>query len=197
MKTNIKIWELSLLFALCVALLQATVESGRQSALSASVIRFHVIAASDSEDDQAQKVHVRDAVLPEIEELLSAADSAEEAEKLILAQRGQIMEAALSASGGEKVEFVFGRESYGYRETESYSLPAGEYSSLRLIIGEGEGHNWWGVIFPQIDTYSDYAEAVNLLDDDGLRLICEEDGFVLRFRFLEVLEKLKSWLAGS
>lgn len=183
-----------MLVAICVCLLQASVEAGRQCALSEKIVRFHIIASSDADDDQALKMRVRDAVMPELEKILAGADSVEEAERRIDGNRESILSAALSASEGECVSLLFGQENYSFRQTEYYALPAGEYSSLRLVIGEGKGHNWWGVIFPQLDAASGYAEAMKLLDDDELRLILEEDGFELRFRFLEVLEELLDWI---
>ncbi len=194
MRNNkIKVWELSLLFALCVCLCQATVEAGRHSALSEKIVRLHVIAASDEPEAQALKMRVRDAALAEIEPLLASARTATEAEAAIEKSSECILAAAREAAEGESVELIFGRENYTYRETASYALPAGEYSSLRIILGGGEGHNWWGVIFPQLDSSGGYAEAVNLLSEDELALICEEDGFELRFKFLEALEKLRLW----
>ena len=193
-KSKIKIWELSLLLALCISLCQASVEAGRQSALSEKLIRLHVIAASDSEEAQALKLKVRDAVTGELAALLAQADSGAEAEALIDRSSPKLLSAARKAAGGESVELVFGRESYPFRRAEGYSLPAGEYSSLRIIIGEGAGHNWWGVIFPQLDAAGGYAEAAKLLSEEELSIIYESDSYELRFRFLELLQQLRAWL---
>jgi len=193
-KSKIKIWELALLLALCVSLLEASVEVGRQSALSEKIVRLHVVADSDTAEAQALKIRVRDAVLAEIEPLLVEVDSAGEALRRIEEGRDDIVSAAARAAGGEQVELRLGRESYGYRQSGSYALPAGEYNSLRIILGEGEGHNWWGVIFPQLDTSGGYAEAAKYLSDEELAIVFEEDSVTVRFRFLEILEKLRLWM---
>ncbi len=195
-KSRIRIWELALLLAVCVALCEASLDAARTQEMSEKIIRFHVIAESDEPEAQARKLEVRDAVLPLLTELLERAQHPGEAAELIEENRDVILAAAENAAGNRRVELVFGRESYGYRQTESYALPAGEYNSLRLIIGEGGGHNWWGVIFPQLDASIRYSEAVKILEDDGLSLLFEEEGTQLRFRFLEMLEQLRLWLNG-
>ena len=195
-KSRIRIWELALLLAVCVALCEASLDAARTQEMSGKIIRFHVIAESDEPEAQARKLEVRDAVLPLLTELLERAQHPGEAAELIEENRDVILAAAENAAGNRRVELVFGRESYGYRQTESCALPAGEYNSLRLIIGEGGGHNWWGVIFPQLDASTRYSEAVKILGDDGLSLLFEEEGTQLRFRFLEMLEQLRLWLKG-
>ncbi|MBQ8264596.1 MAG: stage II sporulation protein R [Oscillospiraceae bacterium] len=195
-KSRIRIWELALLLAVCVALCEASLDAARTQEMSEKIIRFHVIAESDEPEAQARKLEVRDAVLPLLTELLERAQHPGEAAELIEENRDVILAAAENAAGNRRVELVFGRESYGYRQTENCALPAGEYNSLRLIIGEGGGHNWWGVIFPQLDASTRYSEAVKILGDDGLSLLFEEEGTQLRFRFLEMLEQLRLWLKG-
>ena len=196
-KSNIKIWELSLLIALCITLCQASAELSRQNELSGKIIRLHVIASSDSPEDQALKLRVRDAIVPEIEALMSDAENAADAGEIIEANRTRLLAAAGESAGGEKVELIWGRESYGPRHTSRYSLPAGEYSSLRVIIGEGQGQNWWGVIFPQLDCSGGYVEAAEYFSEEEISLIFEEEGVELRFRFLEILESLRLLLCGK
>jgi len=188
-KRGIKIWELALLLALCISLCEAAVHAERAEHIADNVLRFHVIAASDEPEDQALKLRVRDAVLPAVEDMLDGAVSSAEAAERINAGRDELLAAARQAAEGQQVELLLGRESYDRRSTESYVLPAGDYTSLRIVIGAGEGHNWWGVIFPQLDAAGGYAEAMNALDEEELRLIYDEDGVIVRFRFLELLEE--------
>ncbi len=188
MGSRIKIWELSLLIAFCFCLCQTALEAEQQSAISEKVIRLHVVAASDEEEDQALKMRVKDAVAAKLEALLAAADSAAEAEKIIAENEKEILSAALSASEGERVELRLAAERFSYREGEGYALPAGNYRCLRLILGEGKGHNWWGVIFPQLSVEPKSAETAVYYPDEELRIIYDEEGVRLRFRFLEILE---------
>ena len=193
-KSRIKIWEAAMLIALCVCLCRAAAESGQQEALSEKILRMHVVAASDRAEDQALKMRVRDAVAPILEEALENCPDLDEAERRIEESRGAILAAACLAAEGEKVEMSLGREQFSYREAGSYALPAGEYSALRLVIGEGRGHNWWGVIFPALDLSGGYVQASEYLSEEELELIYEEDSLEVRFRLLELLEKLREIL---
>ena len=197
MKQNsIKVWELSLLLSLCVSLCWGVFESGRQGAISEKIVRFHVIASDDSAQAQQLKLRVRDAVLDTVQPLLERAQSTQQAVELIESGREEILCAAQSAAGEESVELLFGRVGYPTRYGDGYALPAGEYVSLRIIIGEGEGRNWWGVIFPQLvpAEMMEQSEEVALLDEEELRFICEREDYEISFRILEILQQIRLWL---
>lgn len=196
-KSRIRIWEASLLIAVCVCLCQAAAESGRQAALAEKILRMHVVAASDEGEAQALKIRVRDAVAPILEEALEGCSGRDEAEARIEKSRCAILAAAHRAAEGERVEMSLGREKFPYRESESCALPAGEYSTLRLTIGEGAGHNWWGVIFPALDLSGGYLEAGEYFSEGELKLIYGGEAVEVRFRLAEILEKLKAWLSGA
>ena len=87
----------------------------------------------------------------------------------------------------------FRRELFPTREYDTFSLPAGVYDSLRVTIGQGEGHNWWCVIFPPLCAQAAglSEQAVQALSDDDVRLVTESDGgYVVRFRLLELWDAL-------
>ena len=169
-----------------------------------NVIRLHVLANSDSEEDQALKLTVRDAVLKKTQTLLENVDSKEEAEA-ILRQNLPVIEQtardALRAAGAENTVTVeLGQESYPTREYERLAFPAGEYLSLRVMIGEAEGQNWWCVLFPPLCLTAATAqseqetEAVCLsagLSGEQYRMIADTDEtkYKLRFKILEVAEE--------
>ena len=170
-----------------------------------NVIRLHVLANSDSEEDQALKLTVRDAVLKKTKTMLENVDSREQAE-MILRQNLPVIEQtardALRAAGAENTVTVeLGQESYPTREYERLAFPAGEYLSLRVMIGEAEGQNWWCVLFPPLCLTAASAksdaetEAVCLsagLSGEQYRMIAdtEETKYKLRFKILEVAEEL-------
>ena len=170
-----------------------------------SVIRLHVLANSDSEEDQALKLTVRDAVLEKTKTLLENVDSREQAEA-VLRQNLPVIEQtakdALRAAGAENTAAVdLGQEHYPTREYESLAFPAGEYLSLRVMIGEAEGQNWWCVLFPPLCLTAATAqskqetETVCLsagLTGEQYRMIAdtEETKYKLRFKILEVAEEL-------
>lgn len=118
------------------------------------VIRLHVIAASDSDEDQRLKLCVRDAVLDAIENAVGETDSYEESYEIIEGMKDELAETASKALMEEgcedAVQVEFTPENYPVREYDGYTLPAGRYQSLRIVIGEGEGHNWWCVLFPSV-----------------------------------------------
>ena len=141
-------WELALLLGVALAALAGGALGAEQSALADKVIRLHVIANSDDPADQALKLQVRDRILSEAGDLFEQGLTREEAEAAITARLGD-----LAAAGAETV----GEAGYDYpvtasleedvwfptKEYEDFALPAGEYTALRIVIGEGGGQNWW------------------------------------------------------
>ena len=129
-----------------------TLESNQ--ALKENVIRLHVIANSDAEEDQAEKLEVRDAVLAYIQEEIAKLPSSEEAEVYIRERLAEIEEVAnqvLAENGSDHIAKVkLGLQEFGKRIYETFSLPSGVYKSLQIEIGEAEGKNWWCVVYPPL-----------------------------------------------
>lgn len=121
-----------------------------------NTVRLHVLAHSDSEHDQSVKLAVRDAVLSEISALTENAGSADEAEAIMnenLSRIRDIAKAKLAELGEDKdINVTLSVEYYPTREYGDFSLPAGNYSSLRIMIGDAAGQNWWCVLYPQLCT---------------------------------------------
>ena len=109
-----------------------------------------MIAASDAEEEQAVKLRVRDAVLDYLRPRLSGAADAKEAREILRAELAGAAEAAAGASGGREVTLRLGQEDYPARVYGGFTLPAGRYESLRVVLGPGQGHNWWCVVFPTL-----------------------------------------------
>ena len=144
-------WELALLLSVCLTLVVGAWAGARQEGLSDSLVRLHVIAASDSAADQAEKLRVRDAVLSYLAPKLEAAESISDARAILRAEQAGIRKAARSVTR-QNVTVTFTREHYPTRDYGSFALPAGTYPSLRVILGSGQGHNWWCVVFPPLCT---------------------------------------------
>lgn len=162
-------------------------------------IRLHVLANSDSEEDQSLKLEVRDAIIDRVAEMTEYASSREEAESNIKAGLDdiEILAAKLIESQGYDypVEAVIGQEYYPERSYNGIRLPAGEYLSLRVLIGKGEGKNWWCVLYPPLCTST--AEPKKELAEAGftadqIRVLCEDEKpkYVLKFRILEFFEAI-------
>lgn len=119
-----------------------------------TVVRLHVLANSDSEEDQALKLRVRDAVLEVTGPLLQNCKTQEEAEAIIRQNATAIQSAAdhvIRSEGYDyPVKLQLGMEDYPERSYDGVCFPAGEYLSLRVCIGDAEGQNWWCCLFPPL-----------------------------------------------
>ena len=162
-----------------------------------SMIRLHVLAESDSAADQAKKLEVRDAVLDVLADPMAEADSFSDALAAADARLDDIRRAAEKIADCP-VTVTLSREAYPVRYYENFTLPAGEYTSLRVILGEGGGQNWWCVLFPQLcteqaseDSFREECIAAGFTADQ-YQLIRRESGvkYKIRFRILEILSEL-------
>ncbi len=192
---KLKTWELAALCALCVSLCVGTWAQGRQRDISSSLVRLHVIAASDETAEQELKLRVRDNVLEYLTPVLDKAESPEEAQRIINGELTSIKAAAEACAEGRSVSVTLGQEYYPTREYEGFTLPAGQYQSLRVILGEGKGHNWWCVVFPPLCvSAAEQNKALDAMSEPERGLITEADGYELRFRIVELWGKLMELL---
>ena len=190
-KSRMKIWEISLLLTLCFSLCLGTWAQAKQSSLSSSLVRLHVIAVSDDEYEQSLKLRVRDGVLSYISPKLRDVKSAQQAQEIIKNELDGIKAAAESSAEGRSVEVTLSQEYYPTRNYEKFSLPAGKYQSLRVILVEGEGHNWWCVVFPPLCiSAAEQEQAVESMSEDMRGIVTEEDGYEYKFRILELWGEL-------
>lgn len=198
MKRHLKIWETALLLALCITFCYGLAVKTEQGKVARQLIRLHVVANSDSEYDQNVKLMVRDGVTACMENRLATAQSAREAEDVISEALPDIESAAnavLSAAGCDyRADASLGTESFPTRVYGSFALPAGEYTSLRVTIGRGEGRNWWCVVFPPLCSSAvEMTAAAEALSEDSARLITGEDAqYTVKFRVAEWL----AWIRG-
>lgn len=185
--------ELALLLALCVTLLLGLRVGAEQRDLADKLVRLHVVAVSDTAEDQAVKLRVRDAVLARVEPALAKAESAAEAAAALQELLPELENTARWVSGLELVRVSLGREMYPTRHYEDFSLPAGEYTSLRVELGEARGQNWWCVVYPPLCTGSvtETVRETAVLNEEELRLITEDSqSYVIRFRLMELWGEL-------
>lgn len=168
-----------------------------ESELYDEVLRLHVIANSDSEEDQALKLKVRDAILEETGALFSDCKHRDEAREAVLANKDRILKAANSALIREgynySVDIELDEERYPTKNYESFCFPSGEYLSLRVKIGEGEGENWWCVLFPPLclGAASDGDGSLSVgLSPDQYNVITQSGNvrYRVRFKLLEAIE---------
>lgn len=171
-----------------------------QPSIASKILRFHVLANSDSAEDQAVKEKVRDAVGTYLQPLLTEADSLEETKEIVnehLTEVIEISEQTLQANGygypvqASVIETSFPEKTYG-----SYTFPKGEYEALQIVIGDGAGQNWWCVLYPNMCFKGSVFEVVEEEAGEALREVLSpweyadvfDSGEVeLRFKFLEFL----------
>ena len=143
-----------------------------RKALETGLLRLHVVANSDSEEDQEVKLRVRDAVLKSIGSAMEQAGNAENAEAYLRENLSKIEEAAnqtLEALGCQELASVtLCKEEFTKRIYDTFTLPAGLYKSLRITIGEGKGHNWWCVVYPQLCVPASSGEVEAAAMEAGL-----------------------------
>ena len=201
---RLHILEILLLLGTVLFLSSGAFALRTQEDLADKVVRLHVLANSDSEEDQALKLIVRDAVLEKTRTLLEHVDQKEKAEEILreaIPTLEDVARQALQQAGADNtVTVTLGQEEYPTRQYESLAFPAGEYLSLRVMIGEAEGQNWWCVLFPPLclSAATDTASAEDAfiavgLTDDQYKIITETDSttYQVRFKILETIEDTK------
>ena len=196
---KLKPFEIALIVGLIAAVLIGGANAQSQK-LSDTIIRLHVVANSDSEEDQALKLEVRDCVL-EMTAILNMGNNAQQAQTVIKANLDEI-ETAVQKMVHEKgydypVKVSLGVEDFDTRVYDTFSLPAGSYTSLRVTIGEGAGKNWWCVVFPPIcmascsEELTAQAMAVGLDDGDVALITGDNQVYVLKFKLMELVQSVK------
>ncbi len=172
-----------------------------------TVFRLHIPANSDSPEDQALKLMVRDAVLAEASDIFencsSASEAAAAAEKDLDRIRS-IAEQTLRANGcSDEVRCEVTKMHFGDRVYDSLTMPAGDYSALRITIGSGNGQNWWCVMFPPlcIPAVTNIDEALNdcggVFTEEEINILSDPENYRCRFYILDLLQRLEEYLSGT
>ncbi len=187
---------IALIFTMCSAAMKRAVTAS--SEIRSDTLRLHIIANSDSDFDQELKLKVRDRVLEVTGELFAEVSGKTEAETLAKYSSNDIKAAAeevIAEAGVDydvQVEIV--KMWFETRSYDGFTLPAGDYDAVRIIIGAGEGHNWWCVMYPQLcipgaeDAIEKYGQNADFVKGEG---------YEIRFAFIEWLEKLKIFFVKS
>ena len=185
------------LFVACLVCTALWAEA-TQVRLASQVFRLHVLANSDSEEDQALKLEVRDRVLETTSALLAGETEPQAAAVLLNQHLDDIAQTAaqeISAQGhDDRVEVRLEQTWFPTRQYQGISLPAGNYLALRVLIGAAEGHNWWCVVFPNLclPAVSERALEASTLTPGQISLLQEEEtSYVFRFKALELWQSLK------
>lgn len=182
---------LSAVMVLMAVLFIAVMPTEAEGAVYEDTVRLHILARSDSAEDQAVKIALRDAVLDEYGARLAVAECAEGARAALGDALGEIEEFCqgelLRLGHGGSVSVSLTEEWYETREYADFTLPAGTYTSLRIVIGEGEGQNWWCVMYPPmcLDVACDRNAADRYTDEE--RVLISGNGYRAKFKILELI----------
>lgn len=168
-----------------------------------SVLRFHILANSDSAADQELKLAVRDRILELDSRLFEGAQTLSEAKQAAQRQLDLIQKTALDEIRSRGYDYEVSAELtnmyFSTREYEAFTLPAGYYDAVRITIGEGKGHNWWCVLYPPLclPAAETGRELGDVLTDEELAVVEGKNEYQFRFALVELFEKIKDYFHGT
>ena len=190
--------EISVLIALIICgVLNINAFSQQCDSIRSKMLRMHVIANSDSVEDQQLKLKVRDAVLSAGKEVFDGSVTSSEAKEKITPHIDYLEKVALDTIKQEGFEYsvkitveneYFNTRTYDNRIT----LPAGYYTAVKVIIGEGKGKNWWCVMFPPmcLPTAVAECEISDVLTENETEIVTETEKYKFRFKIVEIFEEI-------
>lgn len=187
--------SLILCYVICAAFWITSICSDRYY-LDQELIRIHIVANSDSESDQDIKLQVRDAICRSVASDLERVQNAEEAFSYLrnnLSKLRNIANQVLEEAGVDmEATISLGKEVFTTREYDTFRLPAGIYKTVRIILGEGNGENWWCVAFPSLcstETVFQYEEAAACAGMSSLLVdsLKNTPNYELRFWVLDLI----------
>lgn len=191
--------------SICVSMIVAIIFSicsfaKTSQEIRSDVLRLHVIANSDSSVDQNLKIRLRDFLLEEGKSIFDGSVNVENAVEKIEPQIPALEKSAkefIQTSGFDyDVKISLSREYFTTRTYETVTLPAGRYLALRVVIGAGEGHNWWCVMFPPmcVPAADKKDEIENIFTEDEIKLVESSPKYEIRFKVVEICEEIKESL---
>lgn len=198
---KLKVWEKAVLLSLLLTVLVSMVGFQHQCEdISHRVLRLHVLANSDSDEDQALKLKIRDRILEEGKELFSSTDNLEEAEQVAAQNLERLQTAAqeeVYRQGYDyPVQIELAEMYFTTREYDTVTLPAGTYNALRVTIGNGQGKNWWCVLFPPmcVAASTEEVQLDTVLTEEQLDIVEESQQYEVQFKVVEWFENLCQWI---
>lgn len=202
MKMKRKNIELAVLLGLiCCMLLSLAHFDAACDDLRGSVLRLHILANSDSPEDQAVKLLVRDALLEQTGGIFDGQTdlhSAEEAAQENLEQFCAVADRVLAENGfSYTAEAAVGDSYFENREYEDFTLPAGTYRSLIIRLGNAEGKNWWCVVFPSVCIPAAGGDLSDSAGEEGCEIAKQPARYTVRFKAVEIYEDLKHFFTGK
>ncbi len=196
---KIKIIECSIFLGFIIAIvLSITSFAETCEEIRTDVLRLHVIANSDSYEDQQLKLKVRDAVLEAGKNIFDGSVTRQNAQEKIEKEKKILEEAAkkvIKENGFDyNVEITVTEEYFTTRTYENVTLPAGNYMAVRVLIGESVGKNWWCVMFPPLCLPAANTDIDSFFTDKQVQLVERNPKYEPRFKIVEIFESIKNRL---
>ena len=209
MKYKKLILILSLLIVTILYIIFPYLEVKSTDSFKENIIRFHIKANSDREEDQSLKIKIRDEVLKEIGQEFGKSKSIEETRTIVnknLNNMKSIAENIIEDEGKNySVNISLGNENFPTRRYGDITFPAGEYETVMLTIGEGKGKNWWCVMFPPLcfvdithsNTHEVKEDLKEVLTEEEINLLLsnKDSNIILKSKIAEILERTKTYFA--
>ncbi len=197
MENTSKNWlKFSLIFGVVAAILISNLSfTNSCKEMYENIIRIRIIANSDNAEDQALKLNIRDAVLESSKEVFSGIKDYNDAEKLA-AENIELFKETAQNVVNEKgldynVDLSIKDEFFNTREYDGFTLPAGTYKSLVFTVGEGNGENWWCVVFPEVCVGGCSGELTDSISEDSANIAYNSDKYIVKFKAVEIFESIK------
>lgn len=163
--------------------------------ISQKVFRLHILANSDSPYDQNLKLLVKDEILKLSTELFTDAKSVNDArhiaENNIKAFENTAQQVVEANGYTYKVSAYTDEEYFNTRKYDGFIMPAGEYNTLKIIIGNGEGHNWWCVMYPSVCISGCTDDFDEIMNDEEKEMLTSSK-FIPKFKIIEIYERIKN-----
>jgi len=196
LNSKIKALALGLIFSVIFSVLDF---SGKCESISNKVLRLHIIANSNSKEDQYLKIKVRDRLIEQFGEDFKLLSDVNEAKDNVQKKIEQIKIAAqnevYSQGYNYKVDAKTSKTYFPTRRYNQITLPAGVYEALRIIIGEAKGENWWCVMFPPmcLPAAQEKSEIEEILSPAETDIVENETNYVFKLKFLEIFMEVKKF----
>ena len=191
--------HLSICFGLiCAVLCSMSHFSAACDDLRQNVLRLHIIANSDSDADQQLKLKIRDEILRETDGLFENSKNLQEAQNTVCDNLKFFEEVANEVIAENGFDYTatasFGTSEFSTRYYDDFTLPAGEYQSLIITLGEAKGKNWWCVVYPTVCIPASKGELNDTVSDESAQIAKGGKRFIMRFKTIEIYEKIKNFI---
>ena len=196
--TRIKKFDIALIIAMIFTLVFCGIKgfANELDDVSYKVVRLHILANSDSVEDQDLKLEVRDAILKNANEIFEQSTSRNNSEQIIINNMDEIQNIAqevVTSNGYDyDVKCSLVNMYFTKRVYDTITMPEGYYDALRITIGEAKGHNWWCVIYPQLClSPSIDKDSLENFSDEEIEMLQNPKKYKVKFKCVELYKKFK------